>query len=205
MEMAYGNSASTRRVALGPYPGPNQWLSAATPSQFSPTMLIEAEGLRTRSFRATSDIEVVDKGPPSGGTRRCDHLSATRCMKSWRKAARRCVDQSDRRQRRGVVSDFWLKKAGRSNFLARDAAHAKNFPVMATSEYQSNFKAPAPCCAAVSTKSNFAISTGRNAVLRLNGVYMHIRTATQPSICAACGPWATAAPASDAAHAGRCR
>ena len=63
-------------------------------------------------------------------------------------------------------------EAGRSNFSLATLPR-EDFPVMATSEYQSNFKAPAPVLRRLFDKSKFAISTEETRYY-LNGVYMHI-------------------------------
>jgi DNA polymerase-3 subunit beta len=63
-------------------------------------------------------------------------------------------------------------EAGRSNFSLATLPK-EDFPVMATSEYSSNFSAPAVVLRRLFDKSKFAISTEETRYY-LNGVYMHI-------------------------------
>jgi DNA polymerase-3 subunit beta len=63
-------------------------------------------------------------------------------------------------------------EAGRSNFSLATLPR-EDFPVMATSEYTSNFTAPAPVLRRLFDKSKFAISTEETRYY-LNGVYMHV-------------------------------
>jgi DNA polymerase-3 subunit beta len=65
--------------------------------------------------------------------------------------------------------------AGRSNFSLATLPK-EDFPVMASSEYDSNFSAPAPVLRRLFDKSKFAISTEETRYY-LNGVYMHIADA----------------------------
>jgi DNA polymerase-3 subunit beta len=61
--------------------------------------------------------------------------------------------------------------AGRSSFNLASLPK-EDFPVMATSEYSSNFSAPAPVLRRLFDKAKFAISTEETRYY-LNGVYMH--------------------------------
>ena len=63
-------------------------------------------------------------------------------------------------------------EAGRSNFSLATLPR-EDFPVMASSEYTSNFAAPAPMLRRLFDKSKFAISTEETRYY-LNGVYMHV-------------------------------
>lgn len=63
-------------------------------------------------------------------------------------------------------------EAGRSNFSLATLPK-EDFPVMASSEYESNFTAPAPVLRRLFDKSKFAISTEETRYY-LNGVYMHV-------------------------------
>ena len=62
--------------------------------------------------------------------------------------------------------------AGRSNFSLATLPR-EDFPVMASSEYASNFAVPAPVLRRLFDKSKFAISTEETRYY-LNGVYMHV-------------------------------
>jgi len=66
-------------------------------------------------------------------------------------------------------------EAGRSNFSLATLPR-EDFPVMASSEYASNFSAPAPVLRRLFDKSKFAISTEETRYY-LNGVYLHIADA----------------------------
>jgi DNA polymerase-3 subunit beta len=63
-------------------------------------------------------------------------------------------------------------EAGRSNFSLATLPR-EDFPVMASSEYEANFAAPAPVLRRLFDKSKFAISTEETRYY-LNGVYMHV-------------------------------
>jgi DNA polymerase-3 subunit beta len=63
-------------------------------------------------------------------------------------------------------------EAGRSNFSLATLPR-EDFPVMASSDYASNFAAPAPVLRRLFDKSKFAISTEETRYY-LNGVYMHV-------------------------------
>jgi DNA polymerase-3 subunit beta len=64
--------------------------------------------------------------------------------------------------------------AGRSTFSLATLPK-EDFPVMATSEYGTNFSAPAPVLRRLFDKAKFAISTEETRYY-LNGVYMHVAT-----------------------------
>jgi DNA polymerase-3 subunit beta len=64
--------------------------------------------------------------------------------------------------------------AGRSTFNLATLPR-EDFPVMATSEYTTNFAAPAPVLRRLFDKAKFAISTEETRYY-LNGVYMHVAT-----------------------------
>jgi len=63
-------------------------------------------------------------------------------------------------------------EAGRSNFSLATLPK-EDFPVMASSEYDSNFSVPAPVLRRLFEKSKFAVSTEETRYY-LNGVYMHV-------------------------------
>jgi len=66
-------------------------------------------------------------------------------------------------------------EAGRSNFSLATLPK-EDFPVMASSDYATNFSAPAPVLRRLFDKSKFAISTEETRYY-LNGVYMHVAEA----------------------------
>ncbi|MFT6222951.1 MAG: DNA polymerase-3 subunit beta [Paracoccaceae bacterium] len=131
-------------------------------------VLIEADG-DTVSFRATDlDIEVVDKAPAQVERAGATTVSAVMLHEIVRKlpdgALVKLTDDG--------ASGRLTVEAGRSNFSLATLPR-EDFPVMATSEYTSNFTAPAPVLRRLFDKSKFAISTEETRYY-LNGVYMHV-------------------------------
>ena len=122
-------------------------------------VLIEAEG-DSVSFRATDlDIEVVDSAPAVVERPGATTVSAVMLHEIVRK-----------------LPDGALIS------LAEDAASGRltgppkeDFPVMASSEYSSNFSAKATDLRRLFDKAKFAISTEETRYY-LNGVYMHVAT-----------------------------
>jgi DNA polymerase-3 subunit beta len=131
-------------------------------------VLIEAEG-DTVSFRATDlDIEVVDKAPAQVERAGATTVSATTLHEIVRKLPDGAlVSLSDD----GATGRLTVE-AGRSNFSLATLPK-EDFPVMASSEYESNFSANAPVLRRLFDKSKFAISTEETRYY-LNGVYMHV-------------------------------
>ena len=134
-------------------------------------VLIEAEG-DTVSFRATDlDIEVVDRAPAQVERAGATTVSAVMLHEIVRKlpdgALVRLSDD-------GAASRLTVQ-AGRSNFTLATLPR-EDFPMMATSEYSSNFSAPATVLRRLFDKSKFAISTEETRYY-LNGVYMHVADA----------------------------
>lgn len=131
-------------------------------------VLIEAEGDGV-TFRATDlDIEVLDRAPAqvekAGGTT----VSAVTLHEIVRKLPDGAlVSLSD-----DGASGRLTVAAGRSNFSLATLPK-EDFPVMASSEYSSNFKAKAQVLRRLFDKSKFAISTEETRYY-LNGVYMHV-------------------------------
>lgn len=131
-------------------------------------VLIEAEG-DTVSFRATDlDIEVVDRATAVVEQSGATTVSAVLLHEIVRKLPDGALVQlhDDGANGRLVV------RAGRSNFSLATLPK-EDFPVMATSEYLSNFSAPAAALRRLFDKSKFAISTEETRYY-LNGVYMHV-------------------------------
>jgi DNA polymerase-3 subunit beta len=131
-------------------------------------VLIEAEG-DSVSFRATDlDIEVVDKAPAVVERAGATTVSAT----TLHEIVRKLPDGALVALTDDGASGRLTVEAGRSNFSLATLPK-EDFPVMATSEYQSNFSADAPVLRRLFDKSKFAISTEETRYY-LNGVYMHI-------------------------------
>ena len=131
-------------------------------------VLIEAAG-DIVSFRATDlDIEVVDKVPAKVERAGATTVPAVTLHEIVRKLPDGAlVELAD-----DGASGRLNVQAGRSHFtlatLPKD-----DFPVMASSEYSSNFTAAAPVLRRLFDKSKFAISTEETRYY-LNGVYMHV-------------------------------
>ncbi|MEH6836886.1 MULTISPECIES: DNA polymerase III subunit beta [Falsihalocynthiibacter] len=131
-------------------------------------VLIEAEGENV-SFRATDlDIEVVDKTIAQVERAGATTVSAVLLHEIVRKlpdgALIKLTDD-------GAAGRLTVE-AGRSNFSLATLPR-EDFPVMASSEYTSNFTAKASVLRRLFDKSKFAISTEETRYY-LNGVYMHI-------------------------------
>lgn len=130
-------------------------------------VLIEAEG-DTVSFRATDlDIEVLDKAPAHVERAGATTVSAV----TLHEIVRKLPDGALVNLSADSVSGRLTVQAGRSNFSLATLPK-EDFPVMASSEYSSNFSAPAPLLRRLFDKSKFAISTEETRYY-LNGVYMH--------------------------------
>ena len=131
-------------------------------------VLIEAEG-DTVTFRATDlDIEVLDKVPAMVEKAGATTVSAVTLHEIVRKLPDGAlVSISD-----NSSADRLAVEAGRSNFSLATLPK-EDFPVMASSEYSSNFAAPAQMLRRLFDKSKFAISTEETRYY-LNGVYMHV-------------------------------
>jgi DNA polymerase-3 subunit beta len=131
-------------------------------------VLIEAEGGQV-SFRATDlDIEVVDRAPAQVERAGATTVSAVMLHDIVRKLPEGALValSAEGAQGRLVIT------AGRSTFSLATLPR-EDFPVMASSEYTSNFAAPAPVLRRLFDKSKFAISTEETRYY-LTGVYMHV-------------------------------
>ena len=133
-------------------------------------VLIEAEG-DTVQFRATDlDIEVVDRAPA-----KVDRAGATTVAAvTLNEIVRKLPDGALVTLSEDGASGRLTIQAGRSNFSLATLPR-EDFPVMATSDYTTNFSAPAPVLRRLFDKAKFAISTEETRYY-LNGVYMHIAT-----------------------------
>jgi hypothetical protein len=131
-------------------------------------VLIEAEG-DTVQFRATDlDIEVVDRAAAKVERAGATTVAAVMLNEIVRKLPDGAlVTLSDNAQ-----SGRLTIEAGRSNFSLATLPR-EDFPVMATSDYATNFAAPAPVLRRLFDKSKFAISTEETRYY-LNGVYLHV-------------------------------
>lgn len=131
-------------------------------------VLIEAEGASV-SFRATDlDIEVVDRAPAMVERAGATTVSAVMLHEIVRKLPDGALVSLTDDQRTGRLT----VEAGRSTF-ALATLPREDFPVMASSEYQSNFSAKASDLRRLFEKTKFAISTEETRYY-LNGVYMHV-------------------------------
>ncbi len=131
-------------------------------------VLIEAEGNEVQ-FRATDlDIEVVDKSPAQVERAGATTVAATTLHEIVRKLpdGALVVLTADSAAGRLTV------EAGRSNFSLATLPK-EDFPVMASSEYDTSFSAKAAVLRRLFDKSKFAISTEETRYY-LNGVYMHV-------------------------------
>ena len=134
------------------------------------TVLIEAEG-NTVSFRATDlDIEVVDRAPAMVERAGATTVSAVMLHEIIRKLPDGALVNLTEDAATGRLAIA----AGRSTFSLATLPK-EDFPVMATSEYSSNFAAPAPVLRRLFDKAKFAISTEETRYY-LNGVYLHVST-----------------------------
>ena len=133
-------------------------------------VLIEAEGNQV-SFRATDlDIEVVDKADAQVERAGATTVSAVTLHEIVRKLPDGALVSLTDDSAAGRLT----VEAGRSNFSLATLPK-EDFPVMASSEYDTNFSAPAPVLRRLFDKSKFAISTEETRYY-LNGVYMHVAT-----------------------------
>lgn len=134
-------------------------------------VLIEAEGENVQ-FRATDlDIEVVDKTLAQVHRAGATTVSAVTLHEIVRKLPDGALVTLTDDGASGRLS----VEAGRSNFSLATLPK-EDFPVMASSEYASNFSAPAPLLRRLFDKAKFAISTEETRYY-LNGVYMHVADA----------------------------
>ncbi|OAN69522.1 DNA polymerase III subunit beta [Rhodobacteraceae bacterium EhC02] len=131
-------------------------------------VLIEAEG-NTVTFRATDlDIEVLDKAPAQVERAGSTTVSAVMLHEIVRKLPDGSLVTLSDDSAAGRLS----VQAGRSHFNLATLPK-EDFPVMASSDYASNFSAPAGVLRRLFDKSKFAISTEETRYY-LNGVYMHV-------------------------------
>ena len=131
-------------------------------------VLIEAEGNQV-SFRATDlDIEVVDRAPAMVERGGATTVSAV----MLHEIVRKLPDGALVNLTEDAASGRLTIMAGRSTFSLATLPK-EDFPVMATSEYSSNFSAKAPDLRRLFDKAKFAISTEETRYY-LNGVYMHV-------------------------------
>jgi DNA polymerase-3 subunit beta len=133
-------------------------------------VLIEAEG-NTVSFRATDlDIEVVDRAPAMVERPGATTVSAV----MLHEIVRKLPDGALVNLAEDAASGRLTITAGRSTFSLATLPK-EDFPVMASSEYVTNFSAKAPLLRRLFDKSKFAISTEETRYY-LNGVYLHVAT-----------------------------
>ncbi|RID91008.1 DNA polymerase III subunit beta [Gemmobacter lutimaris] len=133
-------------------------------------VLMEAEGAQI-SFRATDlDIEVVDRAPAMVERPGATTVSAVMLHEIVRKLPDGAlVTLAD-----DPAAGRLTVTAGRSTFNLATLPK-EDFPIMASSEYTTNFAAAAPVLRRLFDKAKFAISTEETRYY-LNGVYMHVST-----------------------------
>ena len=131
-------------------------------------VLIEAESAQV-SFRATDlDIEVVDRAPAM--VERAGSTTVSAVM--LHEIVRKLPDGALVNLSEDAAAGRLTITAGRSTFNLATLPK-EDFPVMATSEYASNFSAKAAELRRLFDKAKFAISTEETRYY-LNGVYMHV-------------------------------
>ncbi|PIE08374.1 MAG: DNA polymerase III subunit beta [Rhodobacterales bacterium] len=134
-------------------------------------VLIEAEGGDV-TFRATDlDIEVVDKMPAMVEQAGATTVNAV----TLHEIVRKLPDGALVALSADAAAGRLTIEAGRSNFNLATLPK-EDFPVMASSEYASNFAVSAPVLRRLFDKSKFAISTEETRYY-LNGVYLHVAEA----------------------------
>ncbi len=134
-------------------------------------VLIEAEGSHVQ-FRATDlDIEVLDKVPAQVERPGATTVSAVTLHEIVRKLPDGALITLSNDSAAGRLT----VAAGRSNFNLTTLPK-EDFPLMASTEYASNFVAKAHDLRRLFDKSKFAISTEETRYY-LNGVYMHVAEA----------------------------
>ena len=134
-------------------------------------VLMEAEGDQV-SFRATDlDIEVVDQAPAKVERAGATTVNAV----TFHEIVRKLPDGALVTITDDGASGRMSVEAGRSNFSLATLPK-EDFPIMASSEYEANFAAPAPVLRRLFDKSKFAISTEETRYY-LNGVFMHVADA----------------------------
>jgi DNA polymerase-3 subunit beta len=131
-------------------------------------VLIEAAGDEA-TFRATDlDIEVVDKATAVVERAGSTTVSAV----TLNEIVRKLPDGALVTLSEDSASGRLTIQAGRSNFSLATLPK-EDFPVMASSDYATNFSCAAPVLRRLFDKSKFAISTEETRYY-LNGVYMHV-------------------------------
>jgi DNA polymerase-3 subunit beta len=134
-------------------------------------VLIEAEG-NEAFFRATDlDIEVVDRAPAQVERPGATTVPAV----TLHEIVRKLPDGALVTLTDDPATGRLTVEAGRSKFSLATLPK-EDFPVMASSEYESNFSVAAPVLRRLFDKSKFAISTEETRYY-LNGVYMHVAAA----------------------------
>ncbi len=134
-------------------------------------VLIEAEG-DSVSFRATDlDIEVVDTAPAKVDRAGATTVPAVLLHEIVRKLPDGALISLTDDGAAGRLS----VEAGRSHFTLATLPR-EDFPVMASTEYTTNFSVAAPVLRRLFDKSRFAISNEETRYY-LNGVFMHVADA----------------------------
>ncbi len=131
-------------------------------------VLIEAEGGQVSVRAPDLDIEIVDRAPAMIERAGATTVSAVMLHEIVRKLPDGALVNLSEDAAAGRLTIT----AGRSTFSLATLPK-EDFPVMASSEYSSNFSAKAPELRRLFDKAKFAISTEETRYY-LNGVYMHV-------------------------------
>ncbi|TVP72753.1 MAG: DNA polymerase III subunit beta [Rhodobacteraceae bacterium] len=131
-------------------------------------VLIEADEGNVRLRATDLDIEVIDRAPAMVEIAGATTVSAVLLHEIVRKLPDGALVELSHDARTGRLQ----VAAGRSVFSLATLPK-EDFPVMASSEYSANFKAPAKVLRRLFDKAKFAISTEETRYY-LNGVYLHV-------------------------------
>ncbi len=131
-------------------------------------VLIEADEGNVRLRATDLDIEVIDRAPAMVEVAGATTVSAVLLHEIVRKLPDGALVELSNDARTGRLQ----VSAGRSVFSLATLPK-EDFPVMASTEYSANFKAPAKVLRRLFDKAKFAISTEETRYY-LNGVYMHV-------------------------------
>ena len=137
-------------------------------------VLIEADGDQVQLRATDLDIEVVDKVPAQ-----VDKPGATTVLAAiLHDIVRKLPDGALVTLTNDASAGRLTVEAGRSRFSLATLPK-EDFPVLASSEYESNFTASSAVLRRLFDKSKFAISTEETRYY-LNGVYMHVVDGLDP-------------------------
>ncbi|MEM8597968.1 MAG: DNA polymerase III subunit beta [Pseudomonadota bacterium] len=131
-------------------------------------VLMEAEGGELRLRATDLDIEVIERLPAMVETAGATTASA----QLLHDIVRKLPEGAQLTLALDTDSGQLAVTAGRSRFRLATLPR-EDFPMMASSEYQVSYEAPAPVLRRLLDKSKFAVSTEETRYY-LNGVYLHV-------------------------------